>query len=100
MPPNILTTTSTITDGNMSFRFGEESEVVENRRKFLEKHGIDFTNHICMACNHGEQITPIDWSNSTQSFGAKTQREMVKSEVLVTKEKGLALMLLTADCGA
>ncbi|MFT5037417.1 MAG: hypothetical protein ACI9VM_000998, partial [Candidatus Azotimanducaceae bacterium] len=51
LPKNILCETSTISDGNMSFEFGDDGTVIENRKRFLEKHGTDYKNCICMACN-------------------------------------------------
>ena len=91
--------TSSIQDGNMSFRIGDTENSLENRKQFLKRNNIDFQNHICMKCNHGEQITAIHRSTVPASiFGATTQEDMLLSEVLVTQEKGLALMLLTADC--
>lgn len=96
LPKNILFKTSTITDGNMSFRFGDDKTVVENRKRFLAKNNIDSQNHICMRCDHGEVIIAIN--RDTNGVGAESQEEMIEAEVLVTQEKGLALMLLTADC--
>lgn len=93
---NTLFRTSTIADGNMSFRVGDTANVLQNRTKFLLKNEINFTSNICMKCNHGEVITPVNWSNP--GVGATTQDEMFLSEVLITQERGLALMLLTADC--
>ncbi|MDC1205504.1 polyphenol oxidase family protein [Candidatus Pacebacteria bacterium] len=80
----------------MSFRFGEVDEVLKNRRVFLEKNGINFKSHICMACNHGENIIAVNRGNV--EVGATSQEEMIEAEVLITQEKNLALMLLTADC--
>ena len=88
--------TSTVADGNMSFRFGDEKSVVANRERFLEKHGIGFENHICMKCNHGMHLAAVN--RDSRGVGAKTQEDMIEAEVLATNEKGLVLMLLTADC--
>lgn len=90
--------TSTVADGNMGFRFGEHKDVVENRAQFLAKHGVSYENHICMACTQGSIITNVNISNYAAYLGAKTPEAMLESEVLVTQEKDLALMLLTADC--
>lgn len=95
---NTFFKTSTIADGNMSFRIGDTDSSFANRKSFLLGNGIAVTNHICMKCDHGEQITVVDWNTHTRHFRANTQDNMLPSEVLVTKEKGLVLMLLTADC--
>lgn len=86
---NTLFKTSTIADGNMSFRFGEAHTVIENRRRFLAHHAIPFENHTCMRCNHGEHIVRIM---------KPSPNTMPDAEVLVTNQKNCALMLLTADC--
>lgn len=96
LPVKILYATSTIADGNMSFRFGNTHDVIANRQAFLKKHNIPFENHICMRCNHGEKIIAVNCDN--RGKGAQTPDEMIDAEVLVTQEKHLALMLLTADC--
>lgn len=95
-PPDILCQTSTVADGNMSFRFGEVAEVVENRRRFLSENGVDFAKHLCMACDNGETILAVD--SSHQGVGGTTQASMPTAEVLFTCETNFALMLLTADC--
>jgi len=95
-PINILFKTSTIADGNMSFRIGDIEESLYNRKQFLLTNNIEFQNHVCMKCDHGEEIIVVNYG--TKEIGATTQEEMLLAEVLITREKGLALMLLTADC--
>ncbi len=82
----------------MSFRIGDTTNSLKNRKQFLSKNGIAFQNHICMKCDHREKITVITKEHHTQYFGAQIQKAMLQSEVLVTQEKNIALMLLTADC--
>ena len=96
LPPEITCASSTIADGNMSFRFGDEAEVVENRRNFLEQNSMSVNSYTPMSCTHGEVITLVD--AKTAGVGAMSQSQQVVSEVLLTQEKNLALMVLTADC--
>lgn len=98
MHTEIIYRTSTVADGNMSFRFGDAGEVVDNRRRFLKENGGDYASTVCMQCNHGDIVSPIDWSTPKKHFGAVSHEDMITSEVLVTKEKGIVLMVLTADC--
>jgi hypothetical protein len=93
---NILCETSTRADGNMSFRIGATQNSLGNRKQFLMDIGIDFQDHISMKCDHGAEISVV--TSDTIGAGATTQEDMILAEVLVTQEKGLALMLLTADC--
>jgi len=95
-PTNILCATSTRADSNMSFRIGDTHSSLANRKQFLLNAGVDFATHVSMKCNHGEVVTIV--RKETLGAGASTQEDMILAEVLVTQEKGLALMLLTADC--
>ena len=90
--------TSTITDGNMSFRFGEPEEVVENRRHFLERNGIGYKDCVPMSCNHGEIIAGVNRTRNASWYGPTTPEQTVSAEVLVTNEPDTTLLLLTADC--
>lgn len=96
MPDTVVFETSTAAQGNMDFRFGKEDEVVENRVRFLAAHSIAYEDHIAMRCDHGDIISNV--SSFHPAVGARTQDEQIQSEVLVTQEKNLALMLFTADC--
>ncbi len=87
-PTNVLCETSTVTDGNMSFREEDEKTVVLRRTEFLKKQSVEYTNCCVMTCDHGETITLI-----TNLFATP-----ILSEVLVTQQKNIPLFLLTADC--
>jgi copper oxidase (laccase) domain-containing protein len=96
--PQILFTTSTIADGNMSFRFGEETEVVKNRQTFIKQLPTPGEQYICMRCDHGEKIIVVNNDTHERHVNAQTQANMLEAEVLVTQTPHLTLMLLTADC--
>lgn len=87
-PSNILCETSTVSDGNMSFRGEDEKMVILRRTEFLKKQSIEYSNCCVMTCDHGETITLITEPSTTP----------ILSEVLVTQLKNLPLFLLTADC--
>lgn len=95
-PSGLHTQTSTIADGNMSFRFGAIDEVLRNRRRFLSENAADYAHCICMQCNHGENIVSVN--RDSPGMGAESPEAMIEAEVLVTDEPGIPLMLLTADC--
>jgi len=95
-PQEVVCATSTKKDGNMDFRFGDAEDVIANRSLFLKKHGILYEDHIAMRCDHTDRIALVTSFNP--EVGAISQEEQIHSEVLVTQEKGLALMLFTADC--
>jgi len=80
----------------MDLRFGNPQEVIESRTKFLDSFGIAYEDHIPMFCDHGDIINIV--SSFHPGVGARSLEDQIRSEVLVTQEKGLALMLFTADC--
>lgn len=96
LPSSIICETSKAVDGNMDFRFGSRSEVMQNRTAFLQHFGIKYQEHIAMRCTHGDILSLVD--DNAVSLGATSQETQIESEVLITQKKGLALMLFTADC--
>lgn len=89
MTPNTLLAYSSIADGNMSVKWGEEKEIEENRKKFLAKHGLRREDVAVMDLLHDDKIEVV---------GLEAAGENVRAEAVLTREPGLALMLLTADC--
>lgn len=92
----VITATSQRADGNMDFRFDPADIVIENRTRFLNKFGIRYAEHLAMRCDHKDVISVVDAHSS--AIGALDQKGQLYSEVLITQEKRLALMLFTADC--
>lgn len=97
-PTELDFVTSTISDGNMSFNFGDNEEALRNREKFCADNNLDYKKTICMHCSHGAEIVVVNSSNHKGHQGADTEESMLRAEVLVTQETNLSLMLLTADC--
>ena len=85
-------TSSTISEGNLSYRLGQEATVTEDRRRFLENHGLTWDQTICMLCDHGETITVVDRATPVDAHRS------IPGEVLITTDPTCTLMLLTADC--
>ena len=82
--------TSTKSDGNLSFTYGERNEVLENRKKFLSKFGLRLDDTVVMSLHHGENIEIVDERNRG--------KDSSPADTLVTQEPDLVLFLLTADC--
>ncbi len=95
-PKEVVCAISKTSDGNMDFRFGEAQTVIRNRTGFLKRYGILYEDHIAMRCDHTDIISLV--TSFHPEVGAYSQEEQIHSEVLVTQEKNLALMLFTADC--
>ncbi len=81
--------TSTTTDGNLSYIYGEHEQVEKNRSSFFVTHGIDQSRVVYMSCEHAEKIVRV---------GTEDAGSIIPCEALITNEKKLALFLLTADC--
>lgn len=79
--------TSTIADGNMSYKFGEKSEVDENHQRFFAKHGINPHKVVYMQQTHGDRIGVV-----------KRPQLRAKTDGLITKTLNLWLAVYHADC--
>jgi hypothetical protein len=87
---------STRKDGNMSFRFGNKEEVSKNREKFLSQLGIRINSCVSLKVQHKVKIVGV--GNSFAGRGMLGQEDFVEADGLVTKDRGLYLFLLIADC--
>lgn len=90
---NVSIATSNVSDGNMSFKWGEEAEVLENRERFLGKYGLHPEDCIVMEVEHGENVVCLDSSHRPKHW-----KDSLKAEAFMTQEKNLVLFLMTADC--
>ena len=80
---------SLIADGNMSVNWGPEDEVERNRTNFLAKHGLTREDVVILDLRHDDQMGIVGRNNAGT---------YVRADAVLTKEKDLVLMLLTADC--
>lgn len=87
---------STNESGNMSFEYGEKDKVVENRRVFLDEIRIPVERAVFLDVQHGTKI--IRATNNLGGVGFYSQQTAIKADGIITKEKNLALIVLTADC--
>jgi copper oxidase (laccase) domain-containing protein len=93
-PQNIVCETSIVADGNMSFVGESQERVREHRRTFLTRIGVESVDYLPIRCNHGERIAHIrETDRNTRNLS-----EGIDAEAVITKERDLPLLLLTADC--
>lgn len=85
----LLLKTSTRIDGNLSSKWGDPDEVLENRTAFLKKCDASPENCVALEVEHGDTIIHVNTSN---------RGETIKAEALISQDKDLILFLLTADC--
>lgn len=86
---------SEIKDGNMSFLWGEESVVLENRRKFLRRMNIQEDRCAVMSICDDNKIVSVNETSHVLGISRKTR---ISSDALITKEKRIFLFLVIADC--
>ena len=87
---------SEVDDGNMSFVWGNETDVIKNRQQFLEKCGIQPEDSTIVKLEHGIKIHKIE--NPKGNLTDKTRQEELIGDGLYTDKAGVALMLVVADC--
>lgn len=80
----------------MSFAFGEKEKVIDNRKKFLEEIRIPVERSIFLDVQHANKI--IKATNSLAGVGFYSEQTAIKADGIVTNEKNLSLIVLTADC--
>lgn len=79
--------TSTIADGNMSYKFGDKATVDANFRRFCEKNGINPHKIVYMGQAHGDRIGVV-----------KRAQIRRRTDGLITNKHGLWLAVYHADC--
>jgi len=87
--------TSTIADGNMSLRYGEKSEVLSNRSRFIKNLGLNPERSVLMDSPHQDIVTIIYDSNPTHHFELG---DVTRGDSLITQLPNTPLLLTTADC--
>ncbi len=87
---------STKDEGNMSYVYGEREEVLTNRKKFFTDIRIPTERSIIIEVQHGTKI--IEASSSLGGTGFNSAASAIKADAIITREKNLAVGLLTADC--
>lgn len=90
---NYLFETSKVEDGNMSPRYGTEEGAKQNRARFLARINAPDQHAALMHVAHEDTVREI----SIRDF-EKEGEIICDAEALMTNDRSLALMLLTADC--
>lgn len=85
---------SSVSDGNMSFLWGEEKETLYNRINFLKKLNIDSKRCVFMSVLDSDKISIMD-----ENIPLGIEKNLrISADALVTAEKNTFLVLLTGDC--
>ncbi len=84
-------------DGNMSLCFGDISDSLANRKKFLSGIGIDYKNLVCAKQVHGKKIEYVTQAN--QGSGAEDyDSSIADTDGFLTDQSNVPIAVLTADC--
>ncbi len=87
---------STIENGNMAFTYGSKEDVIANRRSFLKEARIPSESAVFFEVQHDTKI--IEATESLAGSGFYSSAVAIKADAMITKQKNLALVVLTADC--
>ncbi len=85
---------SSVSEENLSFLWGEEKEVLNNRKKFLGELGVNPEKCAVMSILDSDNIVSVD-INSNLGVGKNI---VIRADALATSDKNIFLFLLTADC--
>jgi len=88
--------TSSVKDGNMSYSYGDEKTVDENRRRFFKNKGFNFDNTYLLRTDYKD----LKILNNVEVVKNIPQNFTVvdKTDSLITGNSDVVLSLLTADC--
>lgn len=85
----LLHATSTVSDGNMAYVWGEKEEVLDNRKKFLKKNNLNIEDCVFTHLTHGTEIGVV---------GEKDKGKIIEADALITQERDVILWISTGDC--
>jgi len=85
---------SSVSEGNMSFLWGDEDDVLRNRKGFLGQLNVDSEKCAVMSIFDDNRIALIE--SGTKVGIGKDNR--IPSDALVTDQRNIFLFLLIADC--
>ncbi len=85
---------SSVSDGNMSYLWGDERTVLENREQFLRKSDVNPKKCAVMSILNSDVITLI----TPETAVGIGKNDPIKTDALITTEKDIFLLLVIADC--
>jgi len=95
--PEIIQGVTNRSYGDMSLNHKPLEEVVKNRRQFTTDLGIDLDQVVSSQLVHGNRIVAVGAEDKGKGASDPGSR-LLGADGLITKEKGLYLMITVADC--
>lgn len=80
---------STVADGNMSLKYGEEMEVAAGRKRFLASYKLKLEDFVTLW---------VQGKDGLEVVGVGDKGRMLETDAVITKEFGVGLFMVTADC--
>jgi polyphenol oxidase len=84
-------------NGNMSLSFGDITDSLTNRQKFLFSIGIDYKKLVCAKQVHGNKIeyaTQVNLGSGALNYDSS----IMDTDGFITDQSNVPLAVLTADC--
>jgi YfiH family protein len=88
--------TSTVEDGNMSYSYGDDNTVDENRRRFFKNKGFNIDN--AYFCRTDYKNYKIIYNVEVVNDKPKQFTVISNTDALITNNKHVPLSIHTADC--
>ncbi len=95
--PELIVGFSSVSDGNMSYKWGDEAVVESSRRTFCNKLGIDIKKVVGVSLVHGVDIIKPTLGDGGKGMLPSTQ-DSFSADGLMTNIPGLGLCFVVADC--
>ncbi|MDI6758275.1 MAG: peptidoglycan editing factor PgeF [Candidatus Omnitrophota bacterium] len=95
--PNLICAFSLRHFRNMSLRYGDTEESLNNRQVFLLSLGINYKNLVCAKQVHGNKVRFVT-ENQIGSGALNYETALDDTDALITDRRGLPLAIFTADC--
>ena len=90
MSNKVLFTSSTVSDGNMSFRRGDPDEALKNRLNFFKKNKLDYAHYVGMAPTHTNGMRIVTLFDKGKMLN--------ETDGIITDDTSIPLFTLTGDC--
>lgn len=95
--PDLVVGFSKVSDGNMSYKWGDETSVEAARRAFCNNLGIDINKVVGISLVHGVDIIDPQLADVGKGMLPDTQ-DSYMADGLMTDTPGLGLCFVVADC--
>lgn len=94
--PEIKYAISDVSDGNMSYVWGNYEKVLKNRKTFLSRNNFDINCVINMHINNAEKVVVVNENDIGR--GMYNVDDAIQADGIMTNNKDVGLLLAIGDC--